>query len=413
MSPSSASIPDGTSLAIKYRVCLDHFRADPVLEIISGPLVLAPIFSNGMGNVIAAIMWPHRRLQKIQDSLAAPDQYEEMDGLSALADEDIGTVVLDPMPYPLNPFLRRGSLLSGMDLLRTLRLLRVYRKVDVVVSIGESSCFWFVLLKRLLALRKPVVIIDPALGPEYPARQRLQRWVLPYVERVIVYSRVQEEYLKAEYGDGVPSSFLHHRISTQFFDPSRSTNRLPAHAAQVISVGGDISRDFETLCRALDGVAVNAAVYTRKPIGVSVPENLQIHREWIPYHDLRERYLQARIVVVPLHRAIHPSGINALLEAMAMGKAVIVSDSAGIRDYVTHGRTAWVVPPEDPIALRNAILHLLSDSETQRELGQNARQFCETHCSFPVYGKKVGTILKELAVSSRNRGMVRLGVENQ
>jgi glycosyltransferase involved in cell wall biosynthesis len=349
-----------------------------------------------MRNLRAAVLWPHRRLQRIKASIATPDSYEEMDGLSVLPEKGVETAVLDPMPYPLNPFLRKGTLLSGMDLLRTVRLLWSYGKIDVVVSIGESSCFWLVMLKRLLGLRKPVVIVDPALGPDYPARERLQEWVLPHVEKVIVYGAAQRDYIARKYGNGVSTAFLLHRIGTDFFDPARA-QASAGPAPEIVSIGGDISRDVETLCRAVDGLDVKTAIYTRKAIRAEIPRNVSIHREWISFHDLRSAYQAARIVVVPVHEAIHPSGINALLEAMSMGKPVIASDSAGIRDYVAHGRTAWVIPPDNPAALRDAIQYLLQNPELSEKLGKSAREFCINHCSLPVYGEKMAGILKGLA----------------
>ena len=360
-----------------------------------------------MRNFRAAVLWPHRRLEKILASSLAPDSYEEMDGLSVLPDKGVQTTVLDPMPYPLNPFLRRGSLLSGMDALRTLRLLGMYGGIDVVVSIGESSCFWLVMLKRLLGLRKPIVIVDPALGPDYPSRKRVQDWVLPYVEKVIVYGTVQCDYIAREYGDRVQAAFLHHRIGTEFFDPARTISQ-PAGEGPILSVGGDISRDFETLCQAVTDLHVKTAIYTRKPVRTEIPQNVSIHREWISYHDLRAAYQAASIVVVPLHEAIHPSGINALLEAMAMEKAVIVSDSSGIRDYVTHAHTAWVVPPDDPAALRDAICHLRQNPDLVQKLGKNAREFCVQHCSLPVYGGKIAGMLKAVANDGNTCAMVGL-----
>jgi glycosyltransferase involved in cell wall biosynthesis len=359
-------------------------------------------------DLTAAILWPHRRFQKIRESLATPDSYEEMDGLSTLVANGVETIVIDPSPYPLNPFLHRGSLFSGMDLLRTLRLFWLYSRIDVVVSIGESSCFWFVQAKRLLGLRKPVIIVDPAVGPSYPTRKRVQDMVLPYVDRVLVYGKIQQEYLRKQYGQKVAVTFLHHRVSTEFFNPAKLPESTDADHSTVISVGGDISRDFETLCRAAVGLDARVVVYSRKPIQATIPGNVTINKDWISYADLRRRYDDAGIVVVPLHAAMHPSGINALLEAMAMGKAVIISDSPGIRDYVNHGITAWVVPPEDPAALREAIAYLLNQPDVARELGRNARCFCKTSCALGVYGEKVASILKEVTNSRTTHGAVRL-----
>ncbi len=84
-----------------------------------------------------------------------------------------------------------------------------------------------------------------------------------------------------------------------------------------------------------------------------------------------------------------------------MGKPVIASDSPGIRDYVVHGQNAWVVPPEDPVALREAIRYLLENRELSEKLGKSAREFCINQCSLPVYGQRLAGILKEVVYDRR------------
>ena len=47
---------------------------------------------------------------------------------------------------------------------------------------------------------------------------------------------------------------------------------------------------------------------------------------------------------------------GALLEAMAMGRAVITTDVPGCRETVEHGRNGLLVPARDVRALADAML---------------------------------------------------------
>lgn len=49
------------------------------------------------------------------------------------------------------------------------------------------------------------------------------------------------------------------------------------------------------------------------------------------------------------------AGQASYLNAIALGKPVVVTDAPGVRDYVDHRRTGLIVPPGDPIALREAV----------------------------------------------------------
>jgi glycosyltransferase involved in cell wall biosynthesis len=63
-----------------------------------------------------------------------------------------------------------------------------------------------------------------------------------------------------------------------------------------------------------------------------------------------------------------------LLEAMACGCAVIGTDVPGIKDVIEH-RTNGLLVPEDPVALREAILRLHNDKPLRERLGRAARSY--------------------------------------
>lgn len=63
----------------------------------------------------------------------------------------------------------------------------------------------------------------------------------------------------------------------------------------------------------------------------------------------------------------------AIIEAQAMGLAVVASDVGGIYTLVKEGSTGLLVRPKDAQALAEAILKLLKDKKVARELGGRAR----------------------------------------
>jgi glycosyltransferase involved in cell wall biosynthesis len=343
----------------------------------------------------AVVSWPLPRLDGIIASLTEPDLFEWMDGLSYLRGYDVCPAVLDSTKGFFNPLRKRGPLWAGIDPLRALRMIWNYRRYDVLVSVDAPSCLLLVLLKRLFRLRKPVVVIDPAVAPSYLNSVRLNRQVLPYVDHIIVFSRVHEEYLQNEYGGRANVTMVYHRIDHLFFDKSkcRKLDREP----YVVAVGNDSSRDYETLFEAVEGLPIRVVCNTKKNVMRAVPPNVTLQSEYIQYRDLRDLYGNAEAVVLPLRNSLHPGGINTLLEAMCIGCPVVVSGSVGIIDYVHHGTTAWVVAPEDAPALRAGIETVLRDAGLRQRLSANAREFCVSVCAMPVYAEKVAGVLKTVA----------------
>ncbi|MGH2664057.1 MAG: glycosyltransferase [Actinomycetota bacterium] len=64
----------------------------------------------------------------------------------------------------------------------------------------------------------------------------------------------------------------------------------------------------------------------------------------------------------------------ALMEAMSLGKPVVVTAVGGQPEVVTEARDGFLVPPGDPSALAERLTMLLRDRELRQRLGRNARQ---------------------------------------
>jgi glycosyltransferase involved in cell wall biosynthesis len=63
-----------------------------------------------------------------------------------------------------------------------------------------------------------------------------------------------------------------------------------------------------------------------------------------------------------------------LLEAMAMGKAIVATRVGGIPDVIMDGREGLLVPPGDVAALASALRRVITDAPLRRGLGDRARE---------------------------------------
>ena len=85
----------------------------------------------------------------------------------------------------------------------------------------------------------------------------------------------------------------------------------------------------------------------------------------------------SRFVILPLEKSYYATGQIALLEAMAMGKAVIVSRTAGTVDYIEDWKTGIFFNSEDVNDLRKKMEYLYENPEEILRIGRNARQVIE------------------------------------
>jgi glycosyltransferase involved in cell wall biosynthesis len=79
----------------------------------------------------------------------------------------------------------------------------------------------------------------------------------------------------------------------------------------------------------------------------------------------------AAALVVP---SIYEGMPLVVLEAMAAGVPVVASAVSGIPEVVVDGETGWLVPPEDPRALRRALEDVLARPQEARRRGEAGRR---------------------------------------
>lgn len=90
--------------------------------------------------------------------------------------------------------------------------------------------------------------------------------------------------------------------------------------------------------------------------------------------DVRPAIAQSTVYVLPSYREGTP---RTVLEAMAMGRAVITTDAPGCRETVVDGDNGFLVPVKSVDALEAAMLRFLDDGELAGRMGQRARAVAE------------------------------------
>jgi glycosyltransferase involved in cell wall biosynthesis len=204
----------------------------------------------------------------------------------------------------------------------------------------------------------------------------------------------------------------------------------------MICAAGLDYRDYPTLLRAVNGLEVDVQIAaasadlfysprsssTRAAVKFpEVPTNVSVGS--YDYAGVRRLYARAQFVVVPLIQIDGPGGITVILEAMAMGKAVIVTGTRGqtdvVRDPRNNGRglvvrewwpgfldasdtagtlgslpTGFYVTPGDPDDLRNTIQHLLDHPEIAEQLGRNGRQVAQAYFNREAFVKRFAAAIR-------------------
>ena len=82
-------------------------------------------------------------------------------------------------------------------------------------------------------------------------------------------------------------------------------------------------------------------------------------------------YQWADVVVIPSRR---PESLGRVaIEAMAHGRPAIAAAIGGLSEVVDHGVSGWLVPPNDPARLADAIAQAVTEPQTWRAYPAAAR----------------------------------------
>ena len=276
---------------------------------------------------------------------------------------------------------------------------RRLRDFDVVFSDCEPIGVPLELGMRALGRRIPHLMLAHHLTTR--AKQPFLRLLRggDGVGRVLVHSKQQ---LDAGVRLGIPQDRM--RLIPFFADTEFWSPRGYPEERLVVSAGAD-HRDYTTLaaaCESLDlqvfiapGSTHNARARRQAP--ARWPAN--VHSAFADFQSLRDWYARAAVVVIPLIDNDFQAGVTTVLEAMAMGKAVVVSATAAQRDIVKNGETGVWVAPGDPQALKVVLTRLLNDDGERKRLGGNARRAAESLFSLDVYTKTLAHHISEVAAT--------------
>ena len=281
------------------------------------------------------------------------------------------------MPYPL-------VAPAGLPALR-----RAVAEADVV---HLHDCLYLPVLAADLAARRarvPVLLtqhvgmvsfgaaIDPLL---YAAYRTVGRSVLRHAARVVFVSDHVRRWFVANIDPALAAEVIPNGIAVDRFVPADDASRraareqfgIPADRFVVLHVGRlvakkNVARSADAL-RQLDGPwhALVVGDGPERPAVATLGDRVT-HLPALPPNDMPAVYAAADAFVLP---SVGEGMPLAILEALAAGLAVVLSDDPAFADLTRAGAT--LVPPSGP-SIASALRRLMADPADRAERGRAAR----------------------------------------
>jgi glycosyltransferase involved in cell wall biosynthesis len=110
---------------------------------------------------------------------------------------------------------------------------------------------------------------------------------------------------------------------------------------------------------------------------------------WHGHDELPAFLAAADVVVLP---SVREQFGQVLVEAMACGVPPIAVDAYGPGDIVTHGETGWLVEPDDPVTLANALVYAVNCPSERRRRGELAVADARERFAWPALAEEVAAV---------------------
>lgn len=253
------------------------------------------------------------------------------------------------------------------------------KKTDVIVSWQMRIGVFYGIFKQLIHIRKPPIHVIQDFHIDltqtrwqYKAKISFMKLALPGIDFFCCTSTAEEAIYCRMFG--IPRD----RMVFLPLVPPPAYFEVPAHPIKdyVFSYGNS-DRDYDTLVRAVAEMKIRTVILSQRyQPKTTLPENVSIIRKRIPEKEMIQWVTSSRMVILPLNDYQISAGQFALLEAMTLGRPVVVTRNMATLEYAVHGQTVLFYNAHDSRELAGRIQYLWDHLETAEEIGRQARQAC-------------------------------------
>jgi glycosyltransferase involved in cell wall biosynthesis len=302
-------------------------------------------------------------------------------------------VAVDVLDTAAWPGFRLEESFAHFYLSQGLAAARIASQYDLVFAFGAQSAVGLLALLRLRQKPHPPVIVDDAgcLNAGRPDRRvsfSATRWALGGASRIIWHSTASLELCRelcpelAAKGEYLP-----------FGTNLRDLAGVDVSDGDYAVCAGNSPRGWTQLATAWRAFPGRRLLLLGSDLRQADLPSHVLSMPKVPFRTYVRLLAGARLVVLPLPDGWASWGQMTLLQAMALGKPVVVTDVRPVRDYISQG--CVTVRSDDYDAMLREAGRLWLDADLRRTLGRVARQAATERFDEALMANRLEAILVE------------------
>jgi L-malate glycosyltransferase len=291
-----------------------------------------------------------------------------------------------------------------------IHLWRVANKVQLFHIMANSGWAWHLYAAPAIWVAKfkgKPVIINYRGGEAAAFFQKSFFWVKPSLNKtdaIIVPSGFLEAVFEKK---GFPSSIVPNIIDVSRFSVDPGGNNVNKANSPHIVVTRNLESIYDNATAIRAFRIVKDSIHNAQLTIAGVGPEKQMLEDLVSELQLQEAVTFAGRIENDHMAALYRSAdmmVNAslvdnmpisILEALASGVPVVTTDAGGIPYLVEHGKTALLVPKQDPVAMSDAILQLLNNPDQAGKLRDEGLKTIQNY-TWPVIKDQLLSVYKQV-----------------
>lgn len=314
---------------------------------------------------------------------------------------------------PLAKVLKKVLKLEGCNLLLQIELIKQSKNYDVIYYSADRHPYLLALARKVRICRTPILMVCHFSYDSRSVDSKLKKLILK-LERKLVFSSMDqiifncENLMKLACEDGdIPKK---DRVNSGWGADLDYFSRGEYGAHNDIKpfyfAAGGANRDYHTIIEAFRDLPYRLVLSCPKSVideEKDLPDNI-IHFDYAEYgitasERLREYYHDAKAVLIPIMYRNHvANGASVLVEALACGKPILISDLATNFLDVEDEKIGYKIPLHDVAGWKDVILKMEQlTPEKVTQMGNNAKKIAVDRYNYRHFTEIVVRYIRGLA----------------